>query len=172
MELERVPASLPGDNFVSVPFNLVVLIALRLTLVRSRLFGCLICCLAIAIHVCSTINQRSVLANATWRDAPATEVVTQSDVYDYLVFGLVRWVASAMCDVFVCKSIVRILSLRAVVATICKKWLVVLPICVAVFLRGWTDFTTLRPITNDWGIYFYFTSAQVMDGARAAFQGV
>ena len=171
LQQESVPTSLPGDNFVSVQFNLVLLIVLGLASVRSRRLACLVCCIAILIHLCSIYKQNRILLNAAWKDAPARRV-TQSDVYDYLVLELVRRVASLIYAIFVCKSIARILSHRLVVATVCEKWLWVLPICAVVFLRAWRDFLTLRSITNDRGIYFYFISAQMMDAIRAAFQGI
>ena len=125
---------------------------------------------AISIHLYNTYLQNSLLLNTAWKGAPAI-VFTQSEIYEYLVLGLFRWIASFIYSVFVCKTIARILPLHVVVATVFEKWFVVLPICAEIFLHAGRDFSSLRPITNDRGIYFYLISAQMIDAVRAAFQG-
>lgn len=160
----------PGDHFVSVPFNLVVLITLGLISVHNRRLGRIISFIAVATYLCSTVQQISVYSGATWREKPCSEV-TQLDVTDFLILGLVRWISSLLFAAFVCKAVRRVLPASDVARIVRSNWFIVLPICAAVVYRGASELATLLPVTGDWGIYYHFGSAQVMEGVRAAFQG-
>lgn len=161
----------PGDHFVSVPFNLVVLITLGLISVHSRRLGCIISCIAVATYFCSTVKQSSVYSDAAWREKLPCSEVTQLDVSDFLTLGLVRWISSLLFAAFVCKAVCRVLPVNDVARIIRSNWFIVLPICAAVVYRGKSELDTLGPITGDWGIYYHFGSAHLMEGVRAAFQG-
>ena len=170
MDVQAESPGRPGDNFVSLPFNLVVLIALGLISAHSRRFACLICFCAIFIHLRSTAEQKAVYSAATWKHLPAAKV-TQSDVSDFLIFGLVRWISSFIFGASVCRVICRLVPNADVVAIVRGTWFTTLLVCGAVLFRGGSEYDTLRLVTGDWGIYYHFWSAQVMESIRAAFQG-
>ena len=160
----------PGDHFVSIPFNLVILVTLGLISVHSRRLGCIISFIALGTYLYSTGEQNSVYSEAAWREKPCSEV-TQLDVTDFLILGLVRWISSLLFAAFVCKAVRRVLPASDVARIVCSKWYIVLPICGAMVYRGASEWATLRPVTGDWGIYYHFGSALLLESVRAAFQG-
>ena len=164
----------PGDHFVSIPFNLVILVTLGLISVHSRRLGCAISVIALGTYLYGTAKQNSVYTEAAWRGKPCSEV-TQLDVSEFLILGLVRWISSLIFAAFVCKAVCRVLPLTDVAKILRSKWLittiVVLPICAAMVYRGKSELDTLRPVTGDWGIYYHFGSGLFLESVRAAFQG-
>lgn len=164
----------PGDHFVSLPFNLVILVTLGLISVHSRRLGCLICFIAFGTYLYSTVKQNSVYNEATWREQLGVpcSAVTQLDVSDFLVLGLVRWISSLLFAAFVCKAVCRLLRASNVPRILRRTSFTVIPTCAAVLYREVSELNTLRPITGDWGIYYHFGFAQVMEAVRAALQGI
>ena len=154
-------------------FNSVVLVTGGIILVKNRRLACLICCIAIAIHLCSTGARDNALSTASWRTAPATSI-TSDDVYQFLMLSLVRWVASTIVAALAVRLIVHQLTLSALRSMLLQyqKWFIILPVCGTVFFRGWSEFCSFKAFSNDWGLVFYFTMAQLMDAARAALQGI
>lgn len=163
----------PGDEFVNPLFNTVVLVTGGIVLVKSRQLACLICCIAIAIHLCSTRARDNALSTASWRTAPVV-TVKPDDVYEYLMLSLVRWVASAIVAAFAIRLIAHQLTLSTLASMLLQyqKWFIILPVCGTVFIRGWSEFYSFKDVSNDWGLIFHFTTAQLMDTTRVALQGM
>ena len=171
--------SLPGDRFVSVPFNAVVLISWGLVSVHSRRLACFIAVLAAVINLHVTYQLTEVYAAAAWKNLPAADV-TQKDVTDFLILGLVRWVSSLLYSASVCKLMVRFLPF----ADLFNKRLDVNELARIVYVASalfvayevvsggeeW-ELETLQSITQDWSIYWYFYTSQWGDCLRAVLQG-
>ena len=171
------PVPLPGDKFVSVPFNVVVLISWGLVSVRSRKLACFIAALALAVNLYITYQLTEVYAVATWRKIPAADV-TQEDVTEFLILGLVRWISSLLYSASVCKLMVRFLPFADIfskqldVNELARIVYIALALFVAFrYTPGGAELETLRTITRDWSIYWYYYISQLGDCLRAVLQG-
>lgn len=161
--------SCPSHKFVSEPFNAVLFVAGSLILVHSRWMAILNSVLAVAVYLLSTAEFWKVYAVAAWKDLPAWEV-SEADVTDFLILGLVRWVSS----VFYSGSVVRLLC-----SDFSKpRWFVGMILGCTVFIfwlrfcTGGAEWDMLQQVSCDKSVNYYFILSQLGECFRVAFQGL
>lgn len=100
-----------------------------------------------------------------WKMLPADT----TQVSDSLALCLMQWIAMVILSGFVCRWSLTQQTASALIHTFNQKWFLVISLCISVSSLGSSPF---HSITHDWGILFYFLSAQTVNIVRATLQGM
>ena len=172
-----VEAARPGDLFVSVPFNAVVLVTWGLISVHSHRLSCLISILAVAVYLISTVQLQRVYAEATWKHLPASKV-SEADVTEFLILGLVRWISSLLFSASVIKVVCRLIPFAELfnerISVTRLAWIAVGAVILFYFriATGGAEWDMLQPISRNKSIHYHFISSLLGGCLRATFQGL
>lgn len=111
-----------------------------------------------------TFNNGSI----TWK-MPPVDTTQESALFDSLATCLMQRVTMVILAGYVCRWSLKQLTASAIIQKLNQEWFLILSICIFVFSLGSSPFES---ITHDWGVLFYFLSAQVMNSIRTAAQGM
>ena len=156
----------PVGLSVSPPFNAVSVVALGLFSVRSRRFACFLACCTFAMCVLLTEGQASVYVETAWSSTLATDVPEPGGLRSYLIFGLARWIATALFSAYVARAVYRVLPFAELgyYAMICLLGLLLYGIRAP-------ETSALYSISSDSSVRFYFQCYQLAESVRTALQG-
>ena len=174
----------PVEKFVSIPFNVVVLVTFGVISVHNRFFACLISISAFAMCILATQWQEDVYAEAAWKDVPAAKI-SQEDVKRFLTFGLDRWISSFLYHALAIKVLWRLVPISSAdVAKLLKQdgptgkttWTIIF---VGAFFfafhlaADWdgAELSIVQSITGDWSIYYHYYAFRLAESLCFAFQG-
>ena len=106
---------------------------------------------------------------STLWNMPPVDTAEEPVDSDSLASCIMQWVTMVILSGFVCRWSLNQLTARSIIQTLNHRWFLILSICISVSSLGSSPF---QSITHDWGILFYFLSAQMMNIVRTAVQGM
>lgn len=154
-----------GGSLINPEFNVVLPVVIRMISLKLLPLPYFMYFSALTIiPFCSTFKNDSTL----WK-MPLVDTTEESALSNSLALCLMQWVAVVILSGYVCKWSLNQLRASVVIQTFNQRWFLILSISISVSSLG---FDLFESITHDWGMLFYFFSAQTMNTVRIAVQGM
>jgi len=171
-----------GDNFVSPEFNLVLVAAMTLMIRRTTvIIGYLVDIVACVLLLYGTLVRKQILYESRWTSNFCA--ASEETVYNFFVYSLVSWVASAIIEFKSCKFLICKIQLGGydVVQTLNKKQLfgLSLSLIVSVLNACWVMLQYSSAVhrsferwTDDSWLLLYYLMAAIAKNSRVFLQGM
>jgi len=164
---------------VSLEFNLVLIVAVTLMLLRNNIFGYVVDIVAGVLLVYATLVRKQILYEG--REAGKICAASEETVYNFFVYSLVSWVASAIIEFKSCRFLICKIRLGGYnVQTLNKRQFCALILSLFVSANAcWVMLQyssavhkSFEGLTNDRWLLLYYLMAAAAKNFRVFLQGM